>query len=194
MEYKGTLAIKASSRDEWRKWLFENHKTHSSVWLIIYRKETERQSVYYNEAVDEALCFGWIDSLPNKRDSKSYYQYFSKRNPKSNWSKVNKEKVARLIKENRMTKSGYEMLDIAKETGTWDALNDVENLVVPADMLLEFKNNSKAFQNWQNFPDSVKRGILEWIFNAKRSATRKKRIDKTISLAELNTRANQFKG
>lgn len=168
-------------------------KTQSSVWLIIYRKETETQSINYNEAVDEALCFGWIDSLPNKRYVKSYYQYFSKRNPKSNWSKVNKEKVALLIKENRMTKSGYEMIDIAKETGTWDALNDVENLVVPANMLLEFKNNSKAFQNWQKFPDSAKRGILEWIFNGKRSATRKKRIDKTISLAELNKRTNQYK-
>ena len=194
MEYKGKIAIKARNREEWRNWLFKNHKTATSVWLIIYRKETEKESIYYNEAVDEALCFGWIDSLPNKRDSKSYYQYFSKRNPKSNWSKVNKGKVSRLIKEDRMTESGYNMLDIAKETGTWDALNDVENLVIPEDMLMEFENNSKAFKNWKNFPDSAKRGILEWIFNAKRSVTRKKRIDETVNKAELNERANQYNG
>ncbi len=192
LEYKGTLAVAAINKSEWRKWLAQNHKTAGSVWLIIYRKDSEVASVHYKEAVDEALCFGWIDSLPNKRDSQSYYQYFSKRNSKSNWSRVNKEKVDYLIKENRMAESGYKMLKIAKETGTWDALNDVENLVVPKDMMKLLETNSKAYANWNSFPDSTKRGILEWIFNAKRIETRKKRIDETVSLAEVNKRANQY--
>ena len=192
LEYKGTLAIEAADKRQWRKWLEENHVSRNSVWLIIYKKKSGIQSIDYNEAVDEALCYGWIDSLPNKRDAKSYYQYFSKRNPKSNWSKVNKEKVAYLIKEKRMAKAGYEMIDTAKQTGTWDALNDVDNLVVPKDMMEVFDTNPKAFDNWNAFPDSTKRGILEWIFNAKRVPTRKKRIDETVRLAALNKRANQY--
>jgi uncharacterized protein YdeI (YjbR/CyaY-like superfamily) len=96
-KHKGIHTFHAKTRDEWRQWLMKNHQSEKSVWLIIYRKESNTPSVYYPEAVDEALCFGWIDSTPNKRDDVSYYQFFAKRNPKSNWSKVNKEKVDQLI-------------------------------------------------------------------------------------------------
>ena len=193
MEYRGRIAVSCSGRQEWREWLTENHKDQASVWLIIFRKGSDIDSVGYDEAVDETLCFGWIDSLPNKRNSKSYYQYFSKRNPKSNWSRVNKNKVDRLIAEGRMATPGHEMMEIAKRTGTWYALNDVENLIVPKDMQEEFNKRKIAFDNWTRFPDSVKRGILEWIFNAKRELTRKKRIRETVDLAALDKRANQFR-
>ncbi len=193
METKdGIKTFYAASAAYWRNWLEENHDTTKSIWLIIYRKESKVPSVYYPEAVDEALCFGWIDSKPNKRDEESYYQFFAKRNPKSNWSRVNKEKVERLLKEQKMAPPGLEMIRIAKETGTWDALNDVEKLIVPPDLKQAFDTNSTALEYWEAFPPSTKRGILEWIFNAKRSETRAKRIAETVEKAAQNIRANQY--
>ncbi|MEM7550990.1 MAG: YdeI/OmpD-associated family protein [Bacteroidota bacterium] len=147
----------------------------------------------YDEAVDEALCFGWVDSKPNKRDYESYYQFFSPRNPKSNWSRVNKEKVERLLSENRMAPSGLKMVEKAKENGSWDALNDVENLIPPKEMEKLLKQNPKAENHWNAFPKSVKRGILEWIFNAKRQETKMKRIEETVRLAKDNKRANRYR-
>lgn len=194
MELKnGVKTFYATSRQVWRQWLEDNHCTEKSVWLIIYKKESNTPSVYYPEAVDEALCYGWIDSKPNKRDEESYYQFFAKRNPKSNWSRVNKEKIERLLEAGLMAPAGLEMIDIAKQNGTWNALDDVENLIVPGDMQALFDQHPTAFQYWEAFPRSVKRGILEWIFNAKRPATREKRIRETVEKAEQNIRANQYR-
>jgi uncharacterized protein YdeI (YjbR/CyaY-like superfamily) len=183
----------AQRSKEWRDWLQENHLNKESVWLIIYKKESNIPSVYYSEAVDEALCFGWIDSLANKRDDKSYYQFFSKRKLKSNWSKVNKLKVEQLLKENKMMPQGMKMVEYAKESGTWDALNKVDELLTPDEMKELFLKNEKAKINFENFPVSVKKGILEWIYNAKQDSTRLKRITETVFLAEKNIRANQYK-
>jgi uncharacterized protein YdeI (YjbR/CyaY-like superfamily) len=191
--YNGIQTFHAKTRQEWRKWLEENHQSEKSVWLIIYKKESETPSVYYLEAVDEALCFGWIDSKPNKRDDNSYYQFFSKRNPKSNWSKVNKEKVAKLIEQGLMQSAGFEMIEIAKQNGTWTALDEVENLTIPDDLQALFLNNKTAFDNWENFPRSSKRGILEWIRNAKKPETRQKRMEETVALAEKNIKANHYR-
>ncbi|MEL7002962.1 MAG: YdeI/OmpD-associated family protein [Bacteroidota bacterium] len=190
--YKNVQAIVAEDSTAWRQWLEDNHSQETAVWLIIFRKESDHASVYYPQAVDDALCYGWIDSKPNKRDDHSYYQYFSARNPKSNWSKVNKDKVERLIAEGLMRPAGFKIIEIAKQNGTWDTLNDVDNLIVPPDLSKLFEANPKAFNYWKDFPDSTKRGILEWIFNAKRPETRQKRIIETVELAEKNVRANQF--
>ena len=186
----GVKTYHAQSREDWRNWLSENHKSEKSLWLIIYKKESGVPSVYYPEAVDEALCFGWVDSKPNKRDDKSYYQFFAKRNPKSNWSQVNKEKVELLLKENLMAPAGLKMIELAKESGTWNALDDVENLILPSDLQAAFEQNSSAYEHWEKFPRSSKRGILEWIFNAKKKETRAKRIEETVRLASENLRAN----
>lgn len=191
--YNSIRTFHAKSREDWRKWLRKNHSTEKSVWLIIYKKQSETPSVYYPEAVDEALCFGWIDSKPNKRDEESYYQFFAKRNPKSNWSKVNKEKIAKLIEKALMHSAGLEMIEIAKENGTWTALDNVEQLIIPDDLQELFSKNKTAFENWENFPPSSKRGILEWILNAKKPETRLKRIEETVSLAEKNIRANHYR-
>lgn len=188
--YNNIQAIHAKTREEWREWLMNNHQSEKSVWLIIYRKESGTPSVYYPEAVDEALCFGWIDSKPNKRDSNSYYQFFAKRNPKSNWSKVNKEKVAKLTEQGLMELAGLEMIEIAHQNGTWTALDEVENITVPEDLQELFSKNKTAFDNWERFSRSSKRGILEWILNAKKAETRQKRIAETVSLAEKNIKAN----
>ncbi len=182
----------AKNQVEWRNWLQKNHLLKESIWLIIYKKETGIPSVYYPEAVDEALCFGWIDSLPNKRDEKSYYQFFSKRKLKSNWSKVNKLKIEKLIRENKMMPQGIKMVEYAQKNGTWDALNKVDILLIPNEMAVLFESNQTAKVNFDNFPPSIKRGILEWIYNAKQDATRLKRITETVSLAAQNIRANQY--
>jgi len=194
MEIKdGIKSFYAKSTKEWRKWLEKNSQTEKSIWLIIYKKESGVPSVYYSEAVDEALCFGWIDSKPNKRDDESYYQFFAKRNPKSNWSKVNKAKVERLIENGKMTKWGLEAIEIAKENGTWTALDTVEELEVPEDLQKAFNNSKKAFEYFDQFPRSSKRNILEWILNAKKTETRQKRIVETVALAEKNIKANHFR-
>jgi uncharacterized protein YdeI (YjbR/CyaY-like superfamily) len=148
---------------------------------------------YYPEAVDEALCFGWIDSLPNKRDENSYYQFFSKRNPKSNWSKVNKEKVAKLIAQGLMQPAGEVMIALAKQNGRWTALDEIEDIILPDDLRALFEQNKTALAHWEQFSRSSKRGILEWILNAKKLETRQKRISATVALAEKNIKANHPK-
>jgi uncharacterized protein YdeI (YjbR/CyaY-like superfamily) len=188
----GVDTFYANSRKAWRQWLQKHHATQQSVWLIIYRKESGVPSVYYSEAVDEALCFGWIDSKPNKRDDESFYQFFSKRNPKSNWSGVNKKKVQQLLEQGLMAPAGLAMVQLAQESGTWTALDKVDALEIPADMQAAFKKNKVAEKNFAAFPPSTRRGILEWIGNAKKPDTRQKRIDETVSLAAQNIRANQF--
>jgi uncharacterized protein YdeI (YjbR/CyaY-like superfamily) len=188
----GVKTFYAKDQKTWRAWLKKNHSKEKSVWLIFYRKKSSTPSVYYPEAVDEALCFGWIDSKPNKRDEESYFQFFAKRNPKSNWSKINKEKVTKLIKLGKMEKAGLEMIKLAKKTGTWDALNEVEEIVVPVDLQKAFAKNKMAATNFEAFPRSTKKGILDWIRNAKRPETRQKRIEQILNLAEKNIRANQY--
>lgn len=182
--------LHAVSRAAWRQWLQENHENEQNIWLIIYRKQSGTPSVYYDEAVDEALCFGWIDSAIRKRDEVSYLQYFAKRNPKSNWSKVNKEKIARLTAEGLMMPAGEGMVALAKQSGTWTALDEVENLVVPTEMAELLDANPTAKSNFEAFPRSAKRGILEWINTAKQPETKSKRILETVRQAALNERAN----
>jgi uncharacterized protein YdeI (YjbR/CyaY-like superfamily) len=193
-EVRGKVkTLYAPSASAWRNWLASHHNKEKNIWLIIYHKESKTKSVYYPEAVDEALCFGWVDGKPNKRDNESFYQFFAKRNPKSNWSKINKEKVERLVKENKMTAAGLEMVALAKENGTWTALDQIEALVVPPDLKKALKTFPLALTNFEAFPKSVKRGILEWIANAKLPETRQKRIIETTTLAAKNVRANQYR-
>ncbi|MTB53152.1 hypothetical protein E1J53_0019415 [Lewinella sp. W8] len=181
----------APDLEAWRSYLATYGDQLTNTWLVLFKKDTGVASITYEEARDEALCFGWVDSKPNKRDDDSYYLFFARRNPKSNWSRVNKKRVAALRAAGRMAPAGEALVRIAKENGSWDALNDVENLVVPEDLARAFTPEGR--KNWEAFPRSVKRGILEWIFNAKRPATREKRILETASKAAKNERANQFR-
>ena len=189
----GIPIVEAPSATAWRSWLDANHATVNSIWLVMHHKHSSTPSVRYDEAVDEALCYGWVDSKPNKRNDESYFQRFSKRNPKSNWSKVNKEKVARLSKAGKMAEPGLQMVNLAKASGTWTALDEVEAGVVPPDLQAAFNANATAFSYWEKFPRSTKRAILEWIFNAKRQETRAMRVDTTVAMAAENLRANQHR-
>lgn len=118
--HKGIEAVAAATRKEWRKWLAKNGQSKTEVYLIIYHKKSPTKSVRYDEAVEEALCFGWIDSLANKRDMESTYQRFSPRKPASNWSPSNRERVERMIQEGLMTEQGQKTIDIAKQNGKWE--------------------------------------------------------------------------
>ena len=184
----------ASSATSWRNYLAENHDKLVNTWLVLFKKASNIPSLSYEEARDEALCFGWIDSKPNKRDDESYYLFFAKRNPKSNWSKVNKNRILELEAAGKLATPGIAMVLEAKALGTWDALNDVENLIVPDDMEAVFQQaGGNSRKHWDNFPPSVRRGILEWIFNGKRATTRAKRIKETVEMAKRNERANQWR-
>jgi uncharacterized protein YdeI (YjbR/CyaY-like superfamily) len=191
--YKNIPAVAAENRKEWRNWLSKNYAKQNAVWLIIYHKTSAFKSVYYDEAVEEAICFGWIDSIANKRDAESKYQFFAKRKPKSNWSKLNRERAEKMISQGLMTPSGAAMIELAKQTGTWEALVDVQNNTIPDDLAALFKQNKTAFKNFTAFPPSSKRIILEWILNAKKPETRQQRIAETVRLAADNIKANHYR-
>lgn len=191
MELKnGIQTFYAQNQQVWRNWLKKNHQKEKSVWLIIYKKNSGIPSVYYPEAVDEALCFGWIDSKPNKRDEESYYQFFAQRNPKSKWSKINRDKVERLMAAGKIETAGLNAITTAQQNGTWNALDDVEAIIIPEDLKALFQKNKKAETCFNAFSRSSKRGILEWIANAKKAETRARRIEETVRLAVLNIKAN----
>jgi uncharacterized protein YdeI (YjbR/CyaY-like superfamily) len=185
--------VQVESRTEWREWLARNHERAEGVWLVRFKKHKGDKYVSDEDAIDEALCFGWIDSLPRKLDEDRTMLWFAPRKAGSNWSKRNKERVAILIESGRMTPAGLAKIDAAKQDGTWTALDTVEALEIPADLAAEFNRYGAARQNFDAFPRSVKRGILEWILNAKRPETRAKRIAETARLAEQNIRANQWR-
>lgn len=191
--HKGINTCYAKTRKEWRKWLEKNHQSAKSVWLIMYHKSSETSSIYYDEAVEEAICFGWIDSIAHKRDEESKYQFFAPRKPKSNWSKANKERAQRMIEQGKMTSGGQQLIDLAKASGTWDALVDVQNSVIPPDLQKLLNKNKVALKNFLAFPPSSKRIILEWILNAKKNETREKRIEETVRLAADNIKANHYR-
>ncbi|HVF96055.1 MAG TPA: YdeI/OmpD-associated family protein [Flavisolibacter sp.] len=182
----------AKDTKSWRSWLQKNGEKENFIWLILHKKESGKKTVSYEEAVEEALCFGWIDSKANKRDDESFYLSFARRNPKSSWSKLNKERVAKLVAQGKMTDAGLSVIESAKANGAWEALTAVDALLLPDALQKAFANNKKAKDYFDAFPPSTRRGILEWINNAKRAETNAKRIDETVRLAERNERAAQY--
>lgn len=181
------------SRSAWRKWLEKNHQSEASVFLVLYHQKSKHYNLSYAEAVEEALCFGWIDSVAYKRDAESNYQFYSPRKPKSNWSKSNRERIEKLTARGLMHPAGQALVDLAKASGTWLALEEVENLVIPDDLRKALNKNKKAARYFEAFPRSSKRIILEWILNAKKPETRAQRIQKTVELAKENIRVNHPK-
>jgi len=179
----------AQSRQAWRDWLQANHATSGGVWLVSYKKNSGKPRVSYDEAVEEALCFGWIDSVPNKLDDERFRQLFTPRKPKSGWSRVNKQRIDKLIADGLMTEAGLAKIEQAKQDSSWTKLDAVEALTLPDDLTLAFADNPTARQYYEEFPRSVKRGILEWLNNAKRPETRQTRIAQIVRMAAQNKRA-----
>lgn len=185
--------IYADSRQAWRQWLEANHAKQQSIWLVYYKKKANRPTVSYNDAVDEALCFGWIDSKAKPIDDEKYMQFFSPRKKNSVWSRINKEKVGRLVSEGLMTKAGYEIIDIAKQNGSWTILDEAEALIIPKDLDDKFQKSPKALDYFLGLSRSDKRNILQWLVLAKRPETRQKRIDEIVSLANIKQKPKQFR-
>lgn len=182
------------SRQEWREWLQENHDKKQAIWLIYFKKESKQPSIVYSDAVDEALCFGWIDSKSKPIDFDSYMQFFCRRKPKSVWSKINKEKIERLTQQGLMTKAGFDCIEIAKHNGSWTILDEAEALTVPDDLEEAFQKKPLAKNYFLNLSRSDKRNILQWLVLAKRPETRQNRINEIVTLAEQSQKPKQFRG
>jgi uncharacterized protein YdeI (YjbR/CyaY-like superfamily) len=186
-------ALFVETRVQWRMWLEKNHATSSGVWLVFNKKTSGLPHVTYDESVEEALCFGWVDSKPGKVSDTRSKLYFAPRKGKSGWSKPNKERVERLVAAGLMQPAGLEKIEAAKRDGTWTMLDAVEALEIPNDLEVAFKSFPGSSEFFAAFPRSAKRGILEWIVQAKTPATRAKRLEETARLAAENKRANQWR-
>jgi len=173
----------------WRNWLSENHDSSNGVYLIFYKVSSEVPSMRWEEAVRVALCYGWIDSTVKKLDEEKRRQLFTPRKVKSVWSKLNKTHIEDLVSMNLMHASGLKKIELAKTDGSWTALDNVDNLVIPDDLALAFKSNYKAYKNYQAFSMSYKKGYLYWLYSGKRKATREKRIAEIIKLCSENIKS-----
>lgn len=180
MEKKEPEVFYPTSQHAWRQWLEKNHVSEQAVWLVYYSKKSAIKSLTWSEAVDVALCYGWIDSKHIKIDEQTSHQYFTKRKPQSTWSKVNKEKVVRLIEHNLMTEAGMKCIEVAKQNGSWTILDDVEELIVPADLDAAFSKHPGTKDYFLSQSKSARKFMLSTLVLAKRPETRQKRIDDII--------------
>jgi uncharacterized protein YdeI (YjbR/CyaY-like superfamily) len=178
--------FQATARQEWRNWLEANHATSPGVWFVYYKQTSGKQRVSYDDAVEEALCFGWIDSLTKKLDDERYLQLFTPRKPKSVWSKPNKERVEKLLQAGLIAAPGLAKIEAAKRDGSWNALDDIDALTIPDDLREALFANPTAERHFQAFSNSAKKGFLWHIASAKRPETRSKRIEQIVRAAEEN--------
>jgi len=187
--------VEVASRAELRAWLASAHRSSRGAWVVTFKKHVADRHVDAAAVAEEALCVGWIDSLPRALDEDRTMLLVTPRKPRSAWSAVNKERVERLIAAGQMKPAGLAVVEAARQSGTWAALDAVEALLLPADLLAAFDAAPpRARTHFEAFPRSAKRGILEWIQNAKKPDTRAKRIAETVSLAVDNVRALQWTG
>ncbi|MCG8474740.1 MAG: YdeI/OmpD-associated family protein [Cytophagales bacterium] len=182
-----------SDKKDWRDWLEQNHKKKEAVWLIFFKKKSSTPNLSWSEAVDVALCFGWIDSVKKTIDSERYIQYFSRRKPNSIWSKINKDKIEKLTESGLMTEPGLKSIEIAKQNGSWTLLDSVENLEIPEDLEQEFKQYPESKDNFLCLSKSVRKTMLAWVALAKRQDTRAKRVTEIAKNARHKKKPKQFR-
>jgi uncharacterized protein YdeI (YjbR/CyaY-like superfamily) len=178
--------ISPRTRSEWRTWLEAHHADRAVVWVVYAKKDSGLPTVGYDAAVEEALCFGWIDGKVNRLDDERFMQRFTPRRAGSTWSRTNKARVAQMVEAGRMTPAGRAVIDRAKRDGSWTILDDVEALVVPADLRAALDADPVAAANFEAFAPSRKKPLLFWVAGAKRPATRAKRIAETVRRAAAN--------
>jgi uncharacterized protein YdeI (YjbR/CyaY-like superfamily) len=174
---------------EWREWLEVNHTQVEGIYLIFFAVSHANESMRWEEAVRVALCFGWIDSTVKNIGPGKRRQYFCPRKPKSVWSKVNKDHIKELKKEDLMHQSGLDSIKVAKKNCSWTSLDDVENGVIPIELQAAFDKNKTAFTNFKNFTRSQRKSYLYYLNQAKRKATRQKRILEIVDLCSKNIKA-----
>jgi uncharacterized protein YdeI (YjbR/CyaY-like superfamily) len=182
-----------TTRAQWRAWLAAHHLEPDGIWLISWKKATGKPAVSYGDAVEEALCVGWVDSKPASLDDDRGLLWFSPRRPRSGWSRPNKERVERLVAAGLMEPAGLAVVAAARADGSWSMLDDVEDLLEPDDLARALDAEPRARAAWDGFPRSARRGILEWIVQAKRAETRAARVATTVSEAREGRRANQWR-
>jgi len=192
-EKEETGSFYPSNRQQWREWLQENHDKKRSVWLIYYKMNSGMPTITWSEAVDEALCFGWIDSKARPIDAEKYMRFFSRRKASSTWSKVNKEKIRKLIDDGSMTQAGLACIEIAKQNDSWKILDEVEALEIPKDLEKAFKTQKGSKDFFLSLSKSVRKSILQWLVLAKREETRQKRVHEIAELAGKKLRPKQFR-
>jgi uncharacterized protein YdeI (YjbR/CyaY-like superfamily) len=175
------------SRKAWRDWLAQHHGTSTGIWLVYAKKGSGLPSLRYADAVEEALCFGWIDSLVHPIDDRLYQQVFTPRKLTSGWSALNKSRVARLIAEGQMTPAGMALVRVAKKTGTWTALDHAESLTVPPELRRAIAGHPAARKHWPGVPPGARKQFLYWLGDAKRPETRARRIAKIVALVATRT-------
>lgn len=180
--------VTAPTPAAWRAWLAQNSQSEKEVWLIIHNKDSGVPSIRYHESIEHALCYGWIDSHTRKHDAGSIRLRFTPRRPQSTWSRVNRDRAAKMIAEGLMTAPGQAMIDLAQRTGTWQVVPDEAGSTAPDDLRTLLDRHGAAGQNFDRFPPSSKRMILEWIATAKKPETRQRRIERTVTLAGDNIR------
>lgn len=184
-----TIYIK--SIEKWREWLASNHaKVPEGIWLVYYKNGTKKPSLIYNETVEEALCYGWIDSIIKKIDEESYCRKFTPRKPNSKWSALNKKRAEALIQQKRMTKHGMCKIDEAKRQGIWDTAQDrpVVSFEMPVEFAQALKDNLVAKKFFDSLPQSACKQFIGWITTAKRESTKKNRINESIELLKQGRR------
>jgi uncharacterized protein YdeI (YjbR/CyaY-like superfamily) len=185
--------VEAKDRAAWRRWLTRHHARGRGVWLVIHKKASRAGSLSYEDAVLEALCFGWIDSTAHRLDAETYKLWLAPRKPKGVWSAINKERVARLIDAGLMQPSGLAAIEAAKANGSWAALDRSDALVMPDDLAEALAANPDAARHFEGFPPSTKKQVYFWIENAKRPETRAKRVAETVAHAAENRRVTEWR-
>jgi uncharacterized protein YdeI (YjbR/CyaY-like superfamily) len=183
--------VQPDDREGWRAWLEANHATASGVWLVTWRSSSGRHSLGYEAAVEEALCFGWVDSRGGKVDDERTKLYFAPRNAGSGWAAPNKLRVERLLAAGRMAPAGIAAVEVARANGSWDLLDGPTRGDVPDDLATALDERPPARTHWDAFPPSVRRAALAWIAVARRPETRLRRIEATAADAQRNIRPNE---
>ncbi len=177
------------NRVDWRAWLEKNYAAKKEVWLIFYKRHTGKPSISYDDAVEEALCFGWIDSIIKRIDGEMFTRRFSPRKAKSKWSELNKKRARKMIKEALMTKAGFAAIREAEKSGEWFKTSfPNKQFVVPAFVKEAFAANEKASANFNKLAKSYRKQFIGWIVSAKREATRQKRLAEAVALLEKGER------
>jgi uncharacterized protein YdeI (YjbR/CyaY-like superfamily) len=187
-----TVTYYAKDRKAWRKWLEKNHSVSEGVWLIYYRKSSPKSRVEYADAVEEALCYGWIDSTFNPIDEEKFMQLFTPRKPKSGWSKLNKERIERLINEGLMMPPGMERIEAAKKNGTWEKLDHIESFTIPPELKKAFVANKKAKKFFETLGKTNKKYILYYVSGVKSEEKKAKRIEEIIAAANEGRMPDRF--
>ncbi len=179
------------TRARWRAWLARHHGRDEGTWLVIGKKSAKSKRLLYDEAVEEALCYGWIDSRTRSLDDERTMIWMSPRQAKSAWSKSNKERIERMVAAGRVAAAGLAVVAAAKRSGTWNALDKVDALETPDDLARALRA-AKGYENFNAFPPGSRRNVLAWIESAKKAETRAKRIAETARLAAMNIRVHDF--